>query len=251
MPQHLPKPIRRIMKALTDGLVTILGSRLVAVYVGGSAASGDFQEATSDVDFLVVTRGRLSMEDALAIKLLHQDLLREDPFAVRLEGDYAPLELLVPEGTREPVPGCEQGVFLPRVGEVMLSADNIMDLRENGVVIYGPHPREVLPPVTPDQVRAAARTHLEMEFFTGETPTEAAAALLGLLRSACALETGMPATRLDGAEWGLTRLDGDFHPAIRAALAVLRAEATALEVERVFTALPQVEQLVRSQYCSV
>lgn len=248
MSSQLDVPVRTTMTALTDGLKKILGDKLLGVYLGGSAAMGDFCDASSDLDFLVVTRGRLSLEDALAVQLLHKDLLRRHPYAARLEGDYAPLEALVPEGTSEPVPGCECGRFLPKVGEIMLSSDNIANMRDCGITFFGPAPAELLPAVSPDEVRAAVRMMLTEGIAPAESAAEAASEVLNLLRSACALDEGRPATKSEGAAWGLAHLDREWHEAIETAKAVREGHEQPGDAESLRGAIPHLEQWVRSHY---
>ena len=243
MSREVPDPVRVTLQALTDGLFAILGDRLVAVYVGGSLAMGDFCLASSDIDFLVVTRGHLNLEESLAVELLHKDLLKRYPDAARLEGDYAPLAVIVPEGTTEPVPGFERGKFLPRVGEIMLSADNIANMRDSGIAFFGRPPAEVLPPVSSAQVRTAVRAMLKEGLAPCESPKEVASALLSLVRSGCALEKGVPVTKSEGAHWGLTHLPARWHMAIRAALAVRCAGATAADEACLLEIEPQLAAL--------
>jgi len=247
-PQQLTDSIRNMMNALARGLSKILGSRLIGVYLGGSLVLGDFQEATSDLDFLVITRGHLSVEDGLAVALLHRDLLKRHPHARRLEGDYAPHELLVSEGTLEPVPGCEKGRFLSRVPEIMISADNIYNIREHGLVIYGPAASDVLPPVNSDHVRSAVRAMLRDGLGAIVTPEEAASEALNLVRSLLTLETGTPSTKSQGAEWALSHLDERWHPMIRAAVAIRTGQGDSNDLERIQTDLPQMAQMLQHLY---
>jgi hypothetical protein len=221
----LPAVAKAVMQELVRGLLPILGARLIGVYVGGSVAMGDFAEATSDLDFLVVTDGFLSMEDEIAIRQLHAELLGRHGFAARLEGDYAPLETLIPEGTTVPVPGCERGVFLARVGEVMLSAENIYNVREHGIPLWGPPPHQILPAVSAEQVRNAIRRMLREGPGAPETAEEAAAELLNLTRSLLSLQEGRPVTKSQGASWALQHLPPTFRPLIELALAVRSGRA--------------------------
>ncbi|HYG56486.1 MAG TPA: aminoglycoside adenylyltransferase domain-containing protein [Symbiobacteriaceae bacterium] len=245
---QVPEPVRSTMHALTEGLLTILGDRLLGVYLGGSLPMGDFCEGSSDLDFLVVTRGHLSLEGALAVGLLHRELLRRFSYAARLEGDYAPLETLVAEGTTEPVPGCERGIFLPKVGELMLSADNIANIRACGITFFGPEPGALLPEVTPEQVRAAVREMLHEGPAPCETAQEAATEVLNLVRSACALEQGAPVTKRDGAQWGCDHLGAEWRDVIRTALAVRYGQVREGDAERLSEALPRLDQLIRETY---
>jgi len=248
MSTEIGLPVRSTMQALTEGLKKILDGRLLGVYLGGSAVMGDFCEASSDLDFLVVTKGALSIEDALAVQLLHKDLLRSHAYASRLEGDYAPQAVLVPEGTSEPVPGCERGKFLPKVGEIMLSADNIANLHDHGISFFGPPPEKLLPTASPDQVRAAVRQMLSEGFQPCETAAEAASGLLNLLRSICALELGRPVTKTEGAAWGLAHLDEAWHEAVATALAVRCGKESPGDFDLLRKALPQLERWARDRY---
>lgn len=246
--QLLPDTIRSLMHDLAAGLRSILGERLVGLYLGGSLALGDYCEASSDLDFLAVTTGPLSSEDLLAVGMFHGELMDQHPMAVRLEGDYAPQQCLIPDGTAVPVPGCERGVFLPKVGEIMLSADNIYNMRENGIAIVGPNPREVLPQVTHDQVRQAVRQMLADGPRTCETPEEAADGILNLCRSLSALETGIPTTKSQGAAWARTHLDASWMPVIEAALAVRCRGQAGEGDDHLCKDVRDLEKLLRTHY---
>jgi hypothetical protein len=206
------------MHDLAAGLRFILGERLVGLYVGGSLSLRDYVEASSDIDFLAVTDGPLSPEDLLAVGICHRELLNGHALARRLEGDYAPQQTLVSDGTTCPVPGCERGIFLPKVGEIMLSADNIYNLREDGITVVGPSPRTLLPPVSCDQVRQSVRMVLADGPFFSSSPEETADQLLDLCRSLCTLEKGRPASKSEGAAWVRSRVEERWLKVIEAAM---------------------------------
>lgn len=248
MSQPLPDTVCSLMHDLATGLRSILGERLVGLYLGGSLSLGDYCEASSDLDFLAVTDGPLSPEDLLAVGMFHSELIVRHPMAVRLEGDYTPREYLRPDGTTAPVPGCERGVFLPKVGEIMLSADNIYNMRENGIAFVGPHPREVLPEVSPDQVRRAVRLMLTEGPGACETPEEAADEILNLCRSLCALESGIPTTKSEGARWARNHLEAHWAPIIETALAVRRRGRAEDGEEHLCQAVHDLDRLLRTRY---
>lgn len=237
-----------VVTALAGGLANILGKRLVGVYLGGSISMGDFVQATSDFDVLIVTEGHLAPKAISAIDDLHRRLAMEYPDAQRLEGDYAPRHLLVPQGTSAPVPGFHSEQFEPDVQEIMLSADNIANMRDSGIAVYGPPADTVLPPVTPDDVRAAVLAMLNEEPSLCASEEDAAAEVLNLARSLCALETGQPATKSQGAVWALAHLDEQWHEAVRRAEAIRHGESVAADDARLRTALPAVDRALRSHY---
>jgi hypothetical protein len=217
-----PRPV--IVDALADRLRDLLGERLIAVILGGSWSLGDFVEGESDLDLLVVVRDELSRDDLARLSTLHERLLIEEPEALLLEGDYAPRAWLVPTGTTRPVPFFRQGRLQPD-SELMLSADNIANLRRDGIAVYGPRPAEVLPEVTADEVRAAV---LEMVREEPVAPSERAAAqeILELVRSLCAIETGLPTTKSDGVRWALEHVSPRWHKVVLRADEIRRGAPT-------------------------
>ena len=234
-----------VVSALVDGVARILGRRLVGVYLGGSLSTGDFVPATSDFDTLIVTEGHLNPKDIRAIDVLHRRLGLDDPDAQRMEGDYAPRRLLIPQGTSEPVPGFKRGQFRPDVREIMLSADNIANMRESSIAVFGPPADTVLPALTPGDVRAAVWEMLNDGPGPGASEADAASKMLNLARSLCALESGRPTTKSEGAVWALANLDEQWHELIRRAVAIRCGEPVAEDDVRLRTALPAMDQALR------
>ncbi|HEV2125935.1 MAG TPA: aminoglycoside adenylyltransferase domain-containing protein [Chloroflexota bacterium] len=237
-----------VMRTLARRLAETLQDRLVGLYLGGSTATGDFALATSDFDFLAVIAGDFTPHDLQRLEMLHQELLRMSDDARRLEGDYAPHHLLVAEGTSAPVPGVFHGLFVRDVDEIMLSADNIADMRLHGIAVVGPPPSAVLPRVTPEQVRAAVLAMLRDGPHDCASETDAASEILNLVRAVCALETGQPATKGQGAEWALARLGREWHPIIRKAQAVRHGQQVTLDDWTLRKAIPELNRTLRPFY---
>jgi hypothetical protein len=229
----------------SDGLAAIFGRRLIAVYLGGSFAMADFVAASSDYDLLVVVGGDLSDRDLDAIEALHDRLAATSVDAARLEVDYVPRHFLVPSGTTAPVPGFYDGRFRRDIAEIMLSADNIANMRAHGIAVYGPRATEILPEVTPDDVRAAAR-QMALDGTGGcADEREAASELLNLARSLSAMETGQPTTKSEGAAWALGHLEERWHPVFQHALEVRRGASVDAADQTLRDTLPEFAELVR------
>jgi len=238
-----------VVRVLARRLDPILGERLVGLYLGGSASMGDIAPS-SDFDVLVVTEGTLTLDDLGAIDALHARLAREHPDGHRLEGDYAPRHLLAPTGTTAPVPGIHAGRFEPHSAEIMLSADNIANMRLDGIAVRGPPASAVLPAATPDDVRAAVLAMLIDGPGHCTTEDEAASELLNLLRSLCALESGQPTTKSQGAAWAFAHLDQGWHEVIDRAVAIRQGRIVASDDRTLRTALPVLERTLRSIWSS-
>src|SRR5260221_6897436 len=144
------------IQELLIGARAILGEQFVGVYLYGSLSSGDFNPATSDIDFVAVTQGALPSETLAALEALHQRLWAAgSPWAAHLEGAYIPRAALRRyDPVAPPVPAVNEGRFY--VGG--LGSDWIIQryvIREHGVVLAGPPPTALIDPVTPGDLRRA------------------------------------------------------------------------------------------------
>jgi hypothetical protein len=126
----------------------------------------------------------------------------------------------------------------PSPEHIMISADNHANIREHGIAFVGPAAAEIVPAVTAEDVRAAVREMLADGPGPAETPAEAAAEILNLARSLCAIEAGQPATKSEGAARGLAHLDARWRPALRSALAVRSGAGSRSDEARVLADLP-------------
>lgn len=204
----------RVIRVFAERLRSILGDDLLAVYLGGSFSTGDFVRGASDYDLLVVIAQELTPTQRGRIAALHEELGRSEAEGHLLEGDYVSVGVLVPEGTSRPAPWF-RGSSL-REAEHMLSADNIANMRRDGVAVLGPPPASLLPDAGPELVRAAVRAMLAEE---PDASTELAASreLLDVARSLSALETGEPTSRAAGLRWALRSMDPRWRrPLLRA-----------------------------------
>lgn len=223
----------RVVQIFAERLHSILGDDLLAVYLGGSFSTGDFLRGASDYDLLVVIAQELLPAQSEQIAALHEELGRTEAEGHLLEGDYVSAGVLVPKGTSRPAPWF-RGSSL-RTAEHMLSADNIANMRRDGIVVLGPPPASLLPDVGPELVRAAVRMMLA-ELPDSTTELAAARELLDVARSLSALETGEPTSRAAGLRWAMRSMDARWRPAL------LRAE----EVRNGATADPGDQTLRRA-----
>ena len=77
--RNFPTPyadVNATLHALLDRLQVLLGKRLVGPYLFGSLASGDFDPASSDIDFVVATSDELDAARVVALRLTSENLAR-------------------------------------------------------------------------------------------------------------------------------------------------------------------------------
>ena len=156
-----PAVIVPLLRDLADGLRP-LSPPVLGGWVTGSVSLGAFDVRRSDIDVIVVTNGDLSADQVDRIATLHSRLERDHILARRLEVQYLPTEALRGEPAR-PYPVADHGQFQP-VGRGDLDATLRWLLRERGITLFGPTVGELPIVVSWDDVLAAMRANLTVEW---------------------------------------------------------------------------------------
>src|SRR4051812_13397758 len=66
-----------------------LGAQFIGMYLYGSLASGDFDEHSSDIDFVVVTQDEIAADLIPKLKAVHERIAQSGlKWASKLEGSY-------------------------------------------------------------------------------------------------------------------------------------------------------------------
>ena len=185
-PTAIPE-LNTVLAALVERVAAALGDNFVGAYLHGSLAIGDF-DAQSDVDVAIVVAEDVAEADLPALQALHAELFETlpAPWGQKLELSYFPAAILKrwSESPRDP-PGGE-----PRLADwidpgtggkprayPLLYLDNgarqlvrsehdnsrvvRWTLRERGIVLAGPDPRELIDLVTPIALRAEVRGQMQ------------------------------------------------------------------------------------------
>lgn len=216
--------LNRLLLELVAGAKEVLADSFCGAYLQGSFAVGD-ADAHSDVDFVIVTADDLTPKQQTELQRLHEALYAQPtPWAQHLEGSYVPREVL-----RRPDPARRPLFYLDN-GATELAFDNHdntavvrWSLRERGVVLAGPDPRELLDPITADELRADVRWALGewQAWFRSLDSVSRRALAVAVLSHARILHTlviGEVSSKRVAGEWALRTLDPEWAPLIRWAL---------------------------------
>ena len=124
----------------------ILKDQFLGLYLYGSLALGDFDPYTSDIDWIVVTRGEISDDSFTALKAMHAAFDHSpSPWAGKIEAAYIPQDALNrPAATSVAYPQIEKGTGLLRAPLEIGWAFQRYSLRECGVVVAGPEPYTIM-----------------------------------------------------------------------------------------------------------
>lgn len=243
--------LNAVLEELVAGARGVLGENLVGLYLQGSFAVGDADEH-SDVDFIVVIERELTAEEQRGLQTLQERLFElASHWAQHLEGSYVPrdrLRRLDPE--HEPWFYFDNGATEPAWDNHDNNAVVRWSLRERGIVLVGPDPKQLVDPVSADDLRAGALWALaEWEEWLPTLSSWSARfqpdAVVSYCRLLHTLETGWVGSKPEAAAWALGALDTEWHGLIREARAErpdpwvkvrLPADPDAVERTRAFAA---------------
>lgn len=141
--QNLPPAVVALARRLTEvPWVTDL-------WVAGSLATGDYVPGVSDLDLVALTDGPVDPGRVAVLRRMHRELDRGSAAGACLGCVYVASEALDDPARAHPT--WTHGRLVQRI----LSGITRAELVRAGVTVLGRLPREVLPPMSDDAVRAA------------------------------------------------------------------------------------------------
>lgn len=148
-----------MLDLLLSGVRSVLGNRLIALYLHGSLASGDFDPSRSDIDFVVVTAGPLSDELVSALAAMHARVTNSGlKLAAKLEGSYIPQAAFRRYDPAQAWhPSLRVDGSFDRDHHASDWVIQLYTVREQGIAVAGPPAAALIDPIQPDELRRAAR----------------------------------------------------------------------------------------------
>ena len=221
--------VNEVLNLLLASVQKILGNQFIGMYLYGSLSSGDFNPKTSDIDFLVVTFEPLSQQTISELERMHEDIWNSGlKWASKLDGSYiSKSDIRRHDPSNAPCPTVNEGEFyVAHHGSDWIIQRHI--IREHGVVLAGPNPRELIDPVSPDDLRSAVLGILNEWWFPMLDNPEwlqkhecnyHGYAVMTMCRALHALEHGTIASKSVVMDWARRELDSRWHPLFEKAIA--------------------------------
>jgi hypothetical protein len=255
--QPTPYPdLNAVLDYLVEGAERLLGDNFVGAYLQGSFAVGDATEF-SDCDFIIVTARDLTPEELPPFQALHA-AIHELPYAywrTGLEGSYVPAPILRrwsteprdPPGEPRAAGWADPGMsgaaaraypfwYLDHGSKTLVRSEHDNSqvvrwcLREKGVTLAGPPPRDLIDPVPPAALRAEVRQTLDLCLSLNLEPMDLVAwqaFWVGLFcRMLHTLATGAVWSKKASFAWATGALDPAWQGLIERAAAVRKGDAT-------------------------
>lgn len=140
--------VNEVLAHFRDQLLALLGDHFLSMVLVGSLALGDFDPASSDIDFIVVTKTDLDETAVHRLQALHEQFATSgSPWAARLEAVYVPQAALGPQSSMTALyPQVEKGEPLVLMALEPGWVFQCWTLRERGIAVAGPNPRTLAAP---------------------------------------------------------------------------------------------------------
>jgi Domain of unknown function (DUF4111)/Nucleotidyltransferase domain len=230
LPNGVYPELASVLQKFVGGVQAALGRNFLGAYLVGSLATGDF-DLDSDIDFLMVTKTELCDVEVKSLVATHSRIHALGGYpAGHLEGSYLTAEMLSrPDGV-----GMQPVWYLDN-GSTSLERsvhDNRWHvrwiLRERSIVLAGPDPKILLPPISSEAIRQEALSALhdiagrflaEVDQPVGwfNTRFGQSFTVLTSCRMLQTLSSGIVESKLSGVNWAEQALEPQWHGLIRGA----------------------------------
>jgi hypothetical protein len=204
-----------VLLELLSGVRAILSGNFVGLYLHGSAAIGDL-DMHSDVDFVVAINAEIEDRQISSLQSFHAQIYAgPSRWAQHLEGAYlttralrsldaqTPKHLFLDHGSRQLVWSQHDNTMLHR-----------FVLREHAITLAGPTPKNLIDPVSGENLRAEVFSILNTwmrTFLTTPAPLQNGwrqpYTVLTLCRLLYTLRHGTVTSKKRAAEWAIETLD--------------------------------------------
>lgn len=229
---NVPSPtpyagINALLERILAGARAVLADEFTGMILQGSLVAGDFDAATSDIDFVVVTAGVLPAETVAALEAMHKQIASEGSlWAERSEGSYIPQKALRrydPADAHYPALRTGGSFGIDHHGVDWVIQRHV--IREWGLSLAGPSPKELIDVVAPDDLRWAARETLREwwqpqlnESFRLDDGLYQKYAVLTMCRALYTVRQGDVVSKPAAAKWAQAALGEDWAGLIARAL---------------------------------
>lgn len=145
--------INNLLGALFSNIQSVLGEKLVGLYLYGSATAGDFDEDLSDVDLLAAVKTDITDKEFSELEKMHHEFVQKYPqWKDRIEVAYLSLHgLKTFKNERSQIVVISPGepLNIKDAGHDWLI--NWYVIQENGIALYGPNQRTLIPEISKDE----------------------------------------------------------------------------------------------------
>ncbi|MBR6524846.1 MAG: DUF4111 domain-containing protein [Clostridia bacterium] len=220
-----------LLGVLKERLATLMKENLLGIYVHGSLAFGCFHWNTSDIDFLVVVKQPMTLEEKIAFVRTMEELSDEAPpkgfeCSVMLESvcremPYpAPFEVHFSNMWREEIRQDAEGYCMRVQGTDPDLTTHVLSLRHSNLQVLGPQAMRVFGPVKKENCLNAM--YLDTDHVQEKLMKNAIYIILTLCRAVAYKQENLVLSKVEGGEWAIRNMPSRFQAVIQAAVNAYR-----------------------------
>ena len=204
--------INQLLSELLTRQQTILGQKLIGLYLYGSLVWGDFDQDTSDMDMLAATASDVDDAELEQLRHMHDEFAQQHPsWHDRIEVQYFSLDGLKYFKTRASnMVNISPGEPLHRIQAGIEWLTNWYFVQDYGITLFGPPPASFIPVISKADFIQAVHDHALMwrEYITDvkDHPPGQAYAILTLCRALYTTRNEEQVSKKQAAEWAAEQL---------------------------------------------
>jgi predicted nucleotidyltransferase len=160
--QPTPYPeVNELIESLLFRMKSILGSKLIGLYLGGSLVLGDFDQNTSDIDLLAPISNDIDDSEFEALRKMHDAIASENKdWEDRIEVCYISVDALRSVKSRtSQIVNISPGEPFHRLEAKKEWLMKWYLTREKSKTIFGPSPKTLIEPITKEEFILSVKDH--------------------------------------------------------------------------------------------
>jgi len=241
---EFPDEVNKLVEQLVKGIQQELGHNLVGIYPLGSLAHGDFNPGTSDIDILVVTKLAIDDEEFQRMSEFHERIASlPNPYSKEIDITY-----ICEEDVKEYRPNQQYPTLYWGESEKLEWSEHRRNwvlerwtMREYGKVYCGPSPRDLIKPISEDEIIQSVCDRLGdwAEWARNDNDpdwqlpnNQKVYFVETMCRAFYTLETGRLASKHESVSWSLTHLPDEWRQFVEKSLSWLGDESVDLSVNQ-------------------
>ena len=201
----------RMISILFSEIQSILGAKLVGLYLEGSLVLGDFDPRTSDIDLLAALAEDLDDREFAALDAMHTTIAKTHPqWDDRIEVCYISVDLLRSIKSRTgQIANISPGEPFHRLEARKEWLMNWYLTRERSKTLFGPPPKTIIEPITRAEFIESVKYHARTwdEWVQGMQNRYAQSyAIFAMCRALYSVRTGDQVSKKQAALWAKEEL---------------------------------------------
>lgn len=194
----ISQQIKTISQAFVDGLKAILGEKLYGAYIYGAVVFPD-AVPTKDIDFHVILKSSLTLDEKSQIEEFHESLAQKFP---PLGGAFDGYYILLEDALRKTPPRSQ---LWNRATDTSWALHREHILAGRHIILYGPEPKEIYLPTAWPELETAL--YSELDYIENHLQDYPDYCILNLCRLIYSFETrDVVISKAHASEWASNAL---------------------------------------------